>query len=81
MPCTNPGQMISPVTSNAYERDGTTSRCDLSDDDAGADAPKTRPIADRFCFFGEPHFLLKGKQHEQKIYEWNYQTTKYPGWP
>lgn len=49
--------MISPVTSNAYERDGTSSRCDLSVDVAGADAPKTRPIAERFCFFGEPHFL------------------------
>lgn len=66
MPCTNPGQMMSPVTSNAYERDGTSSRCDV----AGADAPKTRPIADRFCFFGEPHFLSGA--NEMNKYEENY---------
>lgn len=58
MPCTNPGQMISPVTSNANDRDGTTSCCEFSLDVDGTAAPKTRPMADRFCFFGDPHFLF-----------------------
>lgn len=58
MPCTNPGQMTSPVTSNAYERDGTINCCDFSLELAGPAAPNALPIADRFCFFGDPHFLL-----------------------
>lgn len=58
MPWTKPGQIISPVTSKANARDGTTSSCDFSTAVVGADAPKTRPMAERFCFLGEPHFLF-----------------------
>lgn len=62
--------MISPVTSNANERDGTIRSCDLSLDVEGTDAaPSTRPIADRFCFFGEPHFLNKKEEKNGKFIE------------